>query len=237
MKYIRKGLKLNPDSHDGSEWIHVKILEAKIALEKDPNYLNTHSVLNLHSKQKQSQKVFDQLYIQLQERFPFSPKEANPVMADLFIEMGDFYLDNISFEHAKAFYQIAKIYYKSSRKEVDEKIDRARKLRETYAHFQPGMAGMKHEVPKNTKTAPHPVMESKITGVPYQNYVYNPAGSSHVINWSKIETDPDKLLTFLDIKQSEGKQKTAEPEKQEKTTLKKEAKSTAQKNQPIPCFG
>ena len=187
LEYIRKGIQINPNSHDGSEWIHVKILEAKIALEKDASYLSNHSVLNLSVKQKQSQKVFNQLYIQLQERFPFSPKEPNPIMADLFVEMGDFYFENISFEHAKAFYQIAKIYYKSDRKGIDEKIDRSRKLREIYSGSQPkaGSGGG--------------TISNKVTGVPYQNYVYNPPGSDYNIMWSKIETTPQVLLAYLII--------------------------------------
>ena len=39
LKHIKKGLELNPNSHEGSEWIHVKILEAKIALESNPKLL------------------------------------------------------------------------------------------------------------------------------------------------------------------------------------------------------
>lgn len=207
LEYIRKGIKINPNSHGGSEWIHVKILEAKIALAKDPNYLNTHSVLNLSSEQKQSKKTFDQLYIQLQERFPFSPKEANPIMADLFIELGDYYFETISFEHAKAFYQIAQIYYKSDREDIDEKIDQARKLREDYAN---------KPMPE---TSSERVSIQKVKGVPYQNYVSNPNGSNYQIDWSRIETDTEKLLAYLGI---ETENPTEEKIETEKTDLTKE---------------
>lgn len=193
LEYIKKGIEINPNSHNGSEWIHVKILEAKIALEKDVAYLEKHSVLNLSPQQKKSQKVFDQLYIQLQERFPFSPKEPNAIMADLFVELGDFYLENISFEHAKAFYQIAKIYYKSDRKDIDERIENARKLRTKYEKTQ--------------------FKGDKISGVPYQNYVYNPAGSDHQINWSKIETNPEKLLSYLSVKPESSEDNKVEAKK------------------------
>ncbi|WP_341904346.1 tetratricopeptide repeat protein [Fluviicola taffensis] len=196
LEYIRKGIEINPDSHRGSEWIHVKILEAKIALEKDPNYLNNHSVLNLSSKQKQSKKIFDQLYIQLQERFPFSPKEANPIMADLFVNLGDYYFETISFEHAKAFYQLAQIYYKSDRKDIIKKIEQARKLREDYA--TKSMSG----------TPSGGVIIEKIQGVPYQNYVFNPPGSDYSIDWSKVETNPEKLLSYLGIETEKVKSET-----------------------------
>lgn len=213
LEYIRKGIQINPNSHGGSEWIHVKILEAKIALEKDPDYLSKHSVLNLSSKQKQSQKVFDQLYIQLQERVPFSPKEPNPIMADLFVEMGDFYLENISFEHAKAFYQIAQIYYKSDRKDIAQKIDQARKLRETYIGSHPGKP--KDEI----------ATAEKVSGVPYQNYIYNPSGSDYKINWSKIETDPVKLLSYSGIEpeKTETKKDSSESKKTKEVVKKKKS--------------
>lgn len=203
LEYVKKGIKINPGSHKGSEWIHIKILEAKIALEKDPAYLEKHSVLNLNAQQKKSQKVFDQLYIQLQERFPFSPKEANPVMADLFVEMGDFYFDHISYEHAKAFYQIAKLYFKSARKDIDEKIERARTLRETYSGKEPGF-------PKD----PHGTT-IKVVGVPYQNYVFKPSGSDYKINWSNIETDPGILLAYEGLLMEEQSVKTLKEAKQD----------------------
>ena len=188
LEYIKKGIKINPSSHKGSEWIHVKILEAKIALEKDPAYLEKHSVLNLNAQQKKSQKVFDQLYIQLQERFPFSPAEQNPVMADLFVELGDYYFEIVSYEYAKAFYQIAKLYFKSARKDIDKKIDNARKLRTKYSD--------KH--PKRSKKAI--VNEGKVTGVAYQSLIYDPS-EGYSINWSSVETDPEKLLSYLNRKQ------------------------------------
>lgn len=215
LEYIRKGIEINPNSHEGSEWIHVKILEAKIVMEKAPDYLSNQSVLNLSSKQKQSKKTFDQLYFQLQERFPFSPKEANPIMADLFVELGDYYFETISYEHAKAFYQIAQIYYKSDRKDIAEKIEHARELREKYSDKQPGPPKITHGV------------SSKVVGVPYQNYVSNPIGSDYKIDWSKIETNPEKLLAYIGIKTESQKDEQAENKKTdspEEITLKPKKK-------------
>ena len=48
LKWIKEGVTRNPDAHHGSEWLHVKVLEAKIALEKDPNWLASHSVLGIN---------------------------------------------------------------------------------------------------------------------------------------------------------------------------------------------
>ncbi len=40
LKYIKNGLQLNPKSHYGSEWMHVKILENKISKEEPVTYKN-----------------------------------------------------------------------------------------------------------------------------------------------------------------------------------------------------
>lgn len=99
--YIQKGLKINPDSHRKSEWIHVKILEAEIALKKDPNYLKSHlTILGLPTQpndnprdgdaaRKNAQILF-QVQHQLTERIPFSPP-PNPIMSAIFYELGKFY--------------------------------------------------------------------------------------------------------------------------------------------------
>src|SRR4029077_4513742 len=47
LRWIREGIRRNPESHEGTEWLHAKILEAKIAQQKDPNYFKKHSVLEL----------------------------------------------------------------------------------------------------------------------------------------------------------------------------------------------
>jgi tetratricopeptide (TPR) repeat protein len=45
LRWIRQGITRNPGDHEGTEWLHAKILEAKIAIAKDPKWLDTHSVL------------------------------------------------------------------------------------------------------------------------------------------------------------------------------------------------
>jgi tetratricopeptide (TPR) repeat protein len=44
LRWIRIGIQRNQEEHLRSEWLHVRILEAKIALSKDPNYLKNRSV-------------------------------------------------------------------------------------------------------------------------------------------------------------------------------------------------
>lgn len=46
--WIQEGLARNPQSHNGSEWLHVRILQAKQKLAEDPDWLHTHSILGLN---------------------------------------------------------------------------------------------------------------------------------------------------------------------------------------------
>jgi hypothetical protein len=54
LRWITEGMRRNPDSHHGTEWLHVSILEAKIKLAADPQYLQTHSVLDMDHRQIKS---------------------------------------------------------------------------------------------------------------------------------------------------------------------------------------
>lgn len=209
LEYIRKGLELNPDSHGGSEWIHVKLLLAKISLAKNPDYFSKNTILNLTRKQEASEAIRKQLFVQLQERFPFC-KGPDPIMADLFIDLGDCYTASISFEHAKGLYQIAKLYYLSERKDIDEKIDLVRVYRAKYANLHPDETA--------SAMREHGMVE-KISGVPYTSYLKDLNPDNYQINWSKIETDPEKLLALINLEPLEK-----EPAKPEQVQAKPENK-------------
>lgn len=47
LQWIRIGIHRNADEHYGTEWLHARILQAKIAAAKDPTYLDHHSVTGL----------------------------------------------------------------------------------------------------------------------------------------------------------------------------------------------
>lgn len=216
LEYIRKGLKINPNSHKGSEWIHVKILQTKIESSKDPNYMKNNTVLKLTSKQTSSAAIREQLYIQLKERFPFC-KGPDPIMADLFIDLGDCYAETISFEHAKGLYEIAKFYYNTDRKIVDEKIARMRMLRTKYADSVPG--NLRSEDLKYG-------MSEKIDAIPYKSYLQDPNSDNYQIDWTKIEVNPDKLLSYLGLKRIEEKAAAIEPIEEKDTPKEKEKTTT-----------
>ena len=96
LRWIKEGIRRNPDSHEGTEWLHAKILEAKIEADKDPSYFTRSSVLQLQNVKmsSRSNEVFlagekrrvrdieRALQYQLEERFQFV-KQADPAVASL----------------------------------------------------------------------------------------------------------------------------------------------------------
>lgn len=111
LRFIKKGMELNPDSHGGSEWVHVKILEAKLQLAKDPGWLAKHRVLNtgVNFNSPQSKSFFDQaedVEYQLQERVPFTPF-PDKLLANVFDELGDLYATQQSIELAYIAYDFS----------------------------------------------------------------------------------------------------------------------------------
>lgn len=50
--WIEQGIKRDPNIHEGSEWIHVKILDAQLQQKKDSKWIQKHDVLGLDFGQK-----------------------------------------------------------------------------------------------------------------------------------------------------------------------------------------
>jgi tetratricopeptide (TPR) repeat protein len=106
LEWIRKGIQANASSHVGSEWIHVKILEAKLSASKDPDQGIEGSVLGLafgnQSKPEQPtslpkgnsgetitlEQIDAGLKYQLHERLQFV-KAPDPFVASLLFDLGN----------------------------------------------------------------------------------------------------------------------------------------------------
>lgn len=100
--WIKEGVKRYPKDHQGSEWVHVRILEAKLAMEKDPAWLQKHHVLGVDmvafpctqsfidhtGKPKTLDEVSKAISYQLKERLKFVTA-PDPVVADLYMTWGD----------------------------------------------------------------------------------------------------------------------------------------------------
>jgi hypothetical protein len=123
LKWIQEGIRRNPESHQGSEWIHARVLEAKIAVATDPNWLSAHSVTGLDfgdgdlPAYDQSQKestdfktlsdIHNHLTIQLQERRGFIPN-ADPYVACLMFDLADATAVLYTLEDAREMYELAR---------------------------------------------------------------------------------------------------------------------------------
>lgn len=115
------GIARNPAAHFGTEWLHVKILEAKIAGAKDPAWLETRSVLGLDFGTGETPsrpptwplgsdpKVRRALQYQLRERMGFIAA-PDPVVGDLLFDLGNVLALEVSVEHALAAYDLALAY-------------------------------------------------------------------------------------------------------------------------------
>lgn len=111
LQFIRKGMELNPDSHEGSEWVHVKILEAKLKMSTVPGWIFNNRVLLTGVKfdSKETEILNDQAWdveYQLQERIPFTPF-PDALLANIFDELGDLYATQQSVELAYIAYDFA----------------------------------------------------------------------------------------------------------------------------------
>jgi tetratricopeptide (TPR) repeat protein len=67
LHWIKEGISRDPDSHEGTEWLHVKILEAKLAHQRDTNYFNNHTVLNFRPEQLGGEVTIDGTNLSLSE--------------------------------------------------------------------------------------------------------------------------------------------------------------------------
>ena len=211
LEYIKKGLKLNPKSHNGSEWIHVKLLEAKIALEKNPKLLDGRSLLQLSANQKMDKKVRLQILEQLQERFRFCAP-PDEIMSALLIDLGDCYKEQLSFEYAKAIYEVASVYYESKNSLLPNRIASCRALREKYSTTYPS----------NEMDFPS---VNKVGGVPYKQLIETNDNTNYEIDWRRYTTNAETLLSLVGLSLSGSTEEMTKEEDSEVKPIKQEPKS------------
>jgi tetratricopeptide (TPR) repeat protein len=126
-EWIIESIARNANSHYGTEWLHVKILDAKIALAADPNWLKSHSILGLDFGSADAPAVpeseaydyadfprnlphvTDALAHQLHERMGFVPA-PDPVVADLLVDLANALAITRTLEHAAKVYELALTY-------------------------------------------------------------------------------------------------------------------------------
>lgn len=115
LKYISLGYKMDSTSHLGSEWVHVKILEAKINERRQPGWLKVNSVLDVDylvnrvdsaSNWRDIRNVESEIFYQIRTRVPFTPA-PNQIIANLLVSAGDFNAQIGTYENALLAYTYA----------------------------------------------------------------------------------------------------------------------------------
>jgi tetratricopeptide (TPR) repeat protein len=117
-EWIKKSILLNPESHERSEWLHLKILEAKIQKLQNPSgqfFINTNFGSEVTPKTKLSYKELDKLkhslYFQLNERISFI-KPKDQIISVLLFELGNItnVMSEYNYKDASEIYLLSKQY-------------------------------------------------------------------------------------------------------------------------------
>ncbi|CAM3561335.1 tetratricopeptide repeat protein [Flavobacterium chungbukense] len=115
-KWIKKSIEINPESHNSSEWLHLKILEAKIKNLQNVTgqfLIGTNFGTAGKPKTKFSKEEIDKLakaiYFQVNERISFiEPKDK--IIAILLFELGNLVQLKGEHENALQIYRSARTY-------------------------------------------------------------------------------------------------------------------------------
>ncbi len=73
LQYIRRSMQLNSQSHQGSEWFHIQVLEAKLQ-NKPADWWINHPVIHFNQLQKDAETIISDMVYQLKERLPFTAR-------------------------------------------------------------------------------------------------------------------------------------------------------------------
>jgi tetratricopeptide (TPR) repeat protein len=118
--WIAEGIRLNPESHEGTEWLHLKILEAKMSQQKDPDYFKKHSVLNLvpqamtkdtvlGTEKLHPEEMAEAIQHQLSERMQFV-KPPDPAVSSLLFDYAAIEAGTRTLESAEGILHLAVNY-------------------------------------------------------------------------------------------------------------------------------
>lgn len=147
LNFISKGYEINPDSHHASEWIHIKILEAKIAHGSNSNWFRKNPIVTVeelveHQSEMSRYDRRNHLMIQIRTRVPFTPS-PNPIIANLLRTYASYCETYSSYENAL----MARMYVLEfenvgitlirDRREIANLMKRIRERRDIYSSFSP----------------------------------------------------------------------------------------------------
>lgn len=139
IKWIKEGIRLNPISHEGSEWLHLLILETKLKMKGEENYFTKRHVVelptnftlttnvNILDKTRSINDIGKAINHQLEERVLFvKPKDS--VVADLFFTLGQVEAHTASVESAIRLLEISKLYSLPNQTYIENAMTDYRKI-------------------------------------------------------------------------------------------------------------
>lgn len=136
LRWIREGLRRNVESHGGSEWIHVKILETKLAQQTPPSVLSLDfgtgakpvepQILppNARGETQTLLQIEEALKEQLHERLQFVGA-PDAVMASLLFDLGNCLAVREETQQAASIYEMALKYQPVNRALVQQRLEAA----------------------------------------------------------------------------------------------------------------
>ena len=145
-EWIAKGIERNVDNHFGTEWLHLRILDAKLALAQHPDWLATHSVIgsdfgpadaptraftrpagNQGKQINEAREVQASICYQMRERLPFTPR-PNLLVGSLLFDAGNIAFHHDTLDNALKMYELAAEYSVPDPALLERRIAHAREL-------------------------------------------------------------------------------------------------------------
>jgi hypothetical protein len=140
LRWIRIGIARNRASHHGTEWLHARILDAKIAAKQDAGYFQRQSIAGIqfesqmvpklplalpagnHGKPVDLYLLNLALHYQLRERLQFVPA-PDPVVANLLLDWATLNLAGGPLENAQALYPLAMRYGADNTQLMNDRLE------------------------------------------------------------------------------------------------------------------
>mgnify|MGYP000881321941 CR=1 FL=1 len=104
LSFLKYSLRLDPYSHQRSEWVHEQILIAAILARQQPENFAQQSIFTL--PKGATEEIAAQIAYQLQERVPLTPS-PNPLLSKVLEETAQYFRQNVSLEWAIEYYAMA----------------------------------------------------------------------------------------------------------------------------------
>ncbi len=168
LEWIREGVKRDADEHKGSEWLHARILEAKLEIAKNPQWLEKNRVLALdfgndevpvvpailpitkEGRLRGGDDLVEDIQIQLEERTKFV-KPPNAVVGDVARSLGDLLYAGFDVD-PRRYYQQAIEYGAPGERLIRARIERfAKDHPKPVQYAPPAPAAVNAPVPDEVK--------------------------------------------------------------------------------------